>query len=73
MLLLCSTDIISPNTAEQEVENLSGLSSNPEKNIFAIRENGTTCLMAEFSARILVPYEVPSSNEVDVSSLLPMH
>ncbi|KAM8947839.1 lysosome-associated membrane glycoprotein 5 [Pelodytes ibericus] len=51
--------------AEQEVENLSGLSSNPEKNIFAIRENGTTCLMAEFSARILVPYEVPSINEVD--------
>ncbi|KAM5165541.1 lysosome-associated membrane glycoprotein 5 [Mantella aurantiaca] len=51
--------------AEQEVENLSGLSTNPEKNIFAIRENGTTCLMAEFSARIVVPYEVPSSNEVD--------
>lgn len=64
-LLLLLTYIISPNMAEQEVENLSGLSSNPEKNIFAIRENGTTCLMAEFSARILVPYEVPSSNEVD--------
>ncbi|XP_075056837.1 lysosome-associated membrane glycoprotein 5 [Mixophyes fleayi] len=56
---------IGPNLAEQEVENLSGLSSNPEKNIFAIRENGTTCLMAEFSAKILVPYEVPSSNDVD--------
>ncbi|XP_018422252.1 PREDICTED: lysosome-associated membrane glycoprotein 5 [Nanorana parkeri] len=56
---------IGPNLAEQEVENLSGLSTNPEKNIFAIRDNGTTCLMAEFSARIVVPYEVPSSNEVD--------
>ncbi|XP_068135728.1 lysosome-associated membrane glycoprotein 5 [Hyperolius riggenbachi] len=63
LLLLLYT--IGSNVAEQEVENLSGLSSNPEKNIFAIRENGTTCLMAEFSARILVPYEVPSSNEVD--------
>ncbi|KAE8600894.1 hypothetical protein XENTR_v10013445 [Xenopus tropicalis] len=62
LLLLCT---FSCNLAEQEVENLSGLSSNPDKNIFAIRENGTTCLMAEFSARILVPYEVPSSNEVD--------
>ncbi|XP_063774640.1 lysosome-associated membrane glycoprotein 5 isoform X2 [Pseudophryne corroboree] len=59
------SDAIAPNVAEQEVENLSGLSSNPEKNIFAIRENGTTCLMAEFSAKILVPYEVPSSNDVD--------
>ncbi|KAM9317456.1 lysosome-associated membrane glycoprotein 5 [Gastrophryne carolinensis] len=56
---------VGPNMAEQEVENLSGLSANPEKNIFAIRENGTTCLMAEFSAKILVPYEVPSINEVD--------
>ncbi|XP_053565307.1 lysosome-associated membrane glycoprotein 5 [Bombina bombina] len=56
---------IGHNVAEQEVENLSGLSSNPEKNIFAIRENGTTCLMAEFSAKILVPYEVPASNDVD--------
>ncbi|KAM3929955.1 lysosome-associated membrane glycoprotein 5 [Leptodactylus fuscus] len=64
-LLLLLTYIVGPNMAEQEVENLSGLSSNPDKNIFAIRENGTTCLMAEFSARILVPYEVPSSNEVD--------
>ncbi|KAM4771684.1 lysosome-associated membrane glycoprotein 5 [Rhinophrynus dorsalis] len=61
-LLFCT---MGHNLAEQEVENLSGLSSNPEKNIFAIRENGTTCLMAEFSARILVPYEVPSSNDVD--------
>ncbi|XP_075719182.1 lysosome-associated membrane glycoprotein 5 [Rhinoderma darwinii] len=64
-VLLLLAYIIDPNMAEQEVENLSGLSSNPEKNIFAIRENGTTCLMAEFSARLVVPYEVPSSNEVD--------
>ncbi|XP_044147192.1 lysosome-associated membrane glycoprotein 5 [Bufo gargarizans] len=64
-LLLILSYIIGPNMAEQEVENLSGLSSNPDKNIFAIRENGTTCLMAEFSAKILVPYEVPASNEVD--------
>ncbi|OCT77734.1 lysosome-associated membrane glycoprotein 5 [Xenopus laevis] len=62
LLLLCT---LGRNVAEQEVENLSGLSSNPDKNIFAIRDNGTTCLMAEFSAKILVPYEVPSSNEVD--------
>ncbi|XP_073528342.1 lysosome-associated membrane glycoprotein 5 [Phyllobates terribilis] len=64
-LLLLLTYIISPSMAEQEVENLSGLSANLDKNIFAIRENGTTCLMAEFSAKIVVPYEVPSSNEVD--------
>ncbi|PIO40752.1 hypothetical protein AB205_0052200 [Aquarana catesbeiana] len=62
VLLLCA---IGQNMAEQEVENLSGLSTNPEKNIFVIRENGTTCLMAEFSAKLAVPYEVPSSNEVD--------
>ncbi|XP_056423829.1 lysosome-associated membrane glycoprotein 5 [Hyla sarda] len=64
-LLFLLTYIIGPNMAEQEVENLSGLSSNPDKNIFVIRENGTTCLMAEFSGRIIVPYEVPASNEVD--------
>ncbi|XP_075452141.1 lysosome-associated membrane glycoprotein 5 [Ascaphus truei] len=57
--------IFGHNVAEQEVENLSGLSTNPEKYIFAVRENGTTCLMAEFSAKIMVPYEVPASNEVD--------
>ncbi|XP_072265735.1 lysosome-associated membrane glycoprotein 5 [Pyxicephalus adspersus] len=62
VLLVCAVGL---NLAEQEVENLSGLSNNPDKNIFAIRENGTTCLMAEFSAKINVPYEVPSSNEVD--------
>ncbi|MEE6474418.1 hypothetical protein FKM82_010372 [Ascaphus truei] len=64
-MYLCLTDIFGHNVAEQEVENLSGLSTNPEKYIFAVRENGTTCLMAEFSAKIMVPYEVPASNEVD--------
>ncbi|XP_006894307.1 PREDICTED: lysosome-associated membrane glycoprotein 5 isoform X2 [Elephantulus edwardii] len=53
--------------AEQEVENLSGLSTNPEKDIFVVRENGTTCLMAEFAAKFLVPYDVWASNYVDES------
>ncbi|XP_062936431.1 lysosome-associated membrane glycoprotein 5 isoform X1 [Cynocephalus volans] len=53
-------------TAEQEVENLSGLSTNPEKDIFVVRENGTTCLMAEFEARFIVPYDVWDSNYVDL-------
>lgn len=53
--------------AEQEVENLSGLSPNPEKDIFVVRENRTTCLMAEFAAKFLVPYDVWASNYVDVS------
>uniref|UniRef100_A0A8C6XLQ5 Lysosome-associated membrane glycoprotein 5 n=1 Tax=Naja naja TaxID=35670 RepID=A0A8C6XLQ5_NAJNA len=51
--------------AEQEVENLSGLSPNPEKAIFVVRENGTTCLMAEFAAKLVVPYEIWASNFVD--------
>ncbi|EPQ12960.1 hypothetical protein D623_10032303 [Myotis brandtii] len=53
-------------TAEQEVENLSGLSTNPEKDIFVVRENGTTCLMAEFAAKFIVPYDVWASNYVDL-------
>ncbi|KAM9061696.1 lysosome-associated membrane glycoprotein 5 [Sarcophilus harrisii] len=52
--------------AEQEVENLSGLSTNPEKDIFVVRENGTTCLMAEFAAKFIVPYDVWASNYVDL-------
>uniref|UniRef100_A0A8C6XPR1 Lysosome-associated membrane glycoprotein 5 n=1 Tax=Naja naja TaxID=35670 RepID=A0A8C6XPR1_NAJNA len=52
--------------AEQEVENLSGLSPNPEKAIFVVRENGTTCLMAEFAAKLVVPYEIWASNFVDM-------
>ncbi|XP_004383140.1 lysosome-associated membrane glycoprotein 5 [Trichechus manatus latirostris] len=52
--------------AEQEVENLSGLSTNPEKDIFVVRENGTTCLMAEFAAKFVVPYDVWASNYVDL-------
>ncbi|KAJ6659271.1 hypothetical protein lerEdw1_019317 [Lerista edwardsae] len=54
------------NVAEQEVENLSGLSPNPEKAIFVVRENGTTCLMAEFAAKFIVPYDVWASNYVDM-------
>lgn len=57
--------------AEQEVENLSGLSTNPEKDIFVVRENGTTCLMAEFAAKFIVPYDVWASNYVDVRNLFP--
>ncbi|XP_062981932.1 lysosome-associated membrane glycoprotein 5 [Elgaria multicarinata webbii] len=51
--------------AEQEVENLSGLSPNPEKAIFVVRENGTICLMAEFAAKLIVPYDVSAPNFVD--------
>lgn len=58
--------------AEQEVENLSGLSTNPEKDIFVVRENGTTCLMAEFAAKFIVPYDVWASNYVDVRNLFPL-
>lgn len=57
--------------AEQEVENLSGLSTNPEKDIFVVRENGTTCLMAEFAAKFIVPYDVWASNYVDVRNPFP--
>uniref|UniRef100_A0A803YAZ3 Lysosome-associated membrane glycoprotein 5 n=1 Tax=Meleagris gallopavo TaxID=9103 RepID=A0A803YAZ3_MELGA len=50
----------------QEVENLSGLSPNPERDIFVVRENRTTCLMAEFAAKFIVPYDVWASNYVDL-------
>ncbi|XP_042301047.1 lysosome-associated membrane glycoprotein 5 [Sceloporus undulatus] len=56
------------SAAEQEVENLSGLSPDPEKAIFVVRENGTTCLMAEFAAKLIVPYDVSASNFVDTIS-----
>lgn len=52
--------------AEQEGENLSGLSNNPDKGIFAVRENGTTCLMVEFAVKFLVPYDVLALNGIDV-------
>uniref|UniRef100_A0A8D0ECQ4 Lysosome-associated membrane glycoprotein 5 n=1 Tax=Salvator merianae TaxID=96440 RepID=A0A8D0ECQ4_SALMN len=42
------------------------LSPNPEKAIFVVRENGTTCLMAEFAAKFIVPYDVWASNYVDL-------
>ncbi|MBN3271976.1 LAMP5 protein, partial [Polyodon spathula] len=52
--------------AEQEVENLSGLSTSPDKDIFVVRENGTTCLMAEFAVRIVVPFDVLALNGIDL-------
>lgn len=52
--------------AEQESENLSGLSNNPDKDIFAVRENGTTCLMAEFAAKFVIPYDVLALNGIDL-------
>ncbi|XP_062813729.1 lysosome-associated membrane glycoprotein 5 isoform X1 [Anolis carolinensis] len=64
-LFFSPTDATPNSVAEQEVENLSGLSQDPEKAIFVVRENGTTCLMAEFAAKLIVPYEVSASNFVD--------
>ncbi|KAL7871749.1 hypothetical protein SRHO_G00067320 [Serrasalmus rhombeus] len=52
--------------AEQEVENLSGLSPNPDRDIFVVRENGTTCLMAEFAVKFLIPYDVLALNGIDL-------
>ncbi|XP_055494915.1 lysosome-associated membrane glycoprotein 5 [Leucoraja erinacea] len=51
---------------EQETENLSGLSNDPNKDIFVVRENGTTCLMAEFAAKFIVSYDARASNYVDL-------
>lgn len=56
--------------ADQEGENLSGLSNNPDKAIFAVRENGTTCLMVEFAVKFLVPYDVLALNGIDVRNPL---
>lgn len=49
-----------------EGENLSGLSNNPDKAIFAVRENSTTCLMVEFAVKFLVPYDVLALNGIDL-------
>nr|XP_033793543.1 lysosome-associated membrane glycoprotein 5 [Geotrypetes seraphini] len=65
-LYFCFADIFDQSMAEQEVENLSGLSTNPDKDIFVVRENGTTCLMAEFAAKFIVPYDVRASNYIDL-------
>ncbi|XP_077170793.1 lysosome-associated membrane glycoprotein 5 isoform X2 [Paroedura picta] len=65
-LLLAVCVLVGGGAAEQEVENLSGLSPNPEKVIFAVRDNETTCLMAEFAAKFVVPYDVWASNFVDL-------
>ncbi|XP_073195739.1 lysosome-associated membrane glycoprotein 5 isoform X2 [Lepidochelys kempii] len=64
--LLCLLHAMARIGAEQEVENLSGLSTSPEKDIFVVRDNGTTCLMAEFAAKLMVPYDVSASNYVDL-------
>ncbi|XP_051951641.1 lysosome-associated membrane glycoprotein 5-like [Xyrauchen texanus] len=53
-------------SAEQEVENLSGLSVNPDRDIFVVRENGSTCLMAELAVKFLVPYDVLALNGIDL-------
>ncbi|KAG7240187.1 hypothetical protein INR49_027232 [Caranx melampygus] len=58
--------LLSVVLAEQEGENLSGLSNNPDKAIFAVRENGTTCLMVEFAVKFLVPYDVLALNGIDL-------
>ncbi|KAL4630532.1 lysosome-associated membrane glycoprotein 5 isoform X2 [Arapaima gigas] len=65
-LLLCVFVAASRTLAEQEVENLSGLSTNPDKDIFVVRENGSTCLMAEFAVKFTVPYDVLALNGIDL-------
>ncbi|XP_026888603.2 lysosome-associated membrane glycoprotein 5 isoform X2 [Electrophorus electricus] len=65
-VFLCFLWLLSKVLSEQEVENLSGLSANPDKDIFVVRENGTTCLMAEFAVRFLVPYDVLALNGIDL-------
>ncbi|XP_037541694.1 lysosome-associated membrane glycoprotein 5 [Nematolebias whitei] len=65
-LLLLGVLVLSAVLAEQEGENLSGLSTNPDKAIFAVRENATTCLMVEFAVKFLVPYDVLALNGIDL-------
>ncbi|TSK58029.1 Lysosome-associated membrane glycoprotein 5 [Bagarius yarrelli] len=65
LFLLCALSGVSVE-AEQEVENLSGLSLNPDKDIFVVRENGTTCLMAEFAVKFVIPYDVLALNGIDL-------
>ncbi|XP_077407966.1 lysosome-associated membrane glycoprotein 5 [Vanacampus margaritifer] len=57
---------VSVSLGELEGENLSGLSDNPDRAIFAVRENGTTCLMVEFAVRLVVPYDVLALNRIDL-------
>ncbi|XP_039507297.1 lysosome-associated membrane glycoprotein 5 [Pimephales promelas] len=64
-LINCSLSALSVS-AEQEVENLSGLSANPDREIFVVRENETTCLMAEFAVKFLIPYDVLALNGIDL-------
>ncbi|XP_043074600.1 lysosome-associated membrane glycoprotein 5 isoform X1 [Puntigrus tetrazona] len=66
LLLLLSSLLVLCVSTEQEVENLSGLSPNPDRDIFVVRENGTTCLMAEFAVKFLIPYDVLALNGIDL-------
>uniref|UniRef100_A0A665V1F9 Lysosome-associated membrane glycoprotein 5 n=1 Tax=Echeneis naucrates TaxID=173247 RepID=A0A665V1F9_ECHNA len=67
LALICrSALLLSAGLAEEEGENLSGLSNDPDKAIFAVRENGTTCLMVEFAVKFLVPYDVLALNGIDL-------
>ncbi|KAI3363785.1 hypothetical protein L3Q82_001393 [Scortum barcoo] len=59
-VFLVSVLALSVVLAEQEGENLSGLSDNPDRAIFAVRENGTTCLMVEFAVKFLLITEQAS-------------
>ncbi|XP_051909504.1 lysosome-associated membrane glycoprotein 5 [Hippocampus zosterae] len=65
-LLLLGALLLSLSVGEQEGENLSGLSENPDRAIFAVRENGTTCLMVEFAVKLVVPYDVLALNRIDL-------
>ncbi|XP_061561129.1 lysosome-associated membrane glycoprotein 5 [Phycodurus eques] len=58
--------LLSVSVGEQEGENLSGLSDNPDRAIFAVRENETTCLMVEFAVKLVVPYDVLALNRIDL-------
>ncbi|XP_077366824.1 lysosome-associated membrane glycoprotein 5 [Festucalex cinctus] len=65
-LLLLGALLLSVSLGELEGENLSGLSDNPDRAIFAVRENGTTCLMVEFAVKLVVPYDVLALNRIDL-------
>ncbi|XP_065131250.1 lysosome-associated membrane glycoprotein 5 [Paramisgurnus dabryanus] len=66
LFLFCLLCVLSRVSAEAEVENLSGLSPNPDRDIFVVRENGSTCLMAEFAVKFLIPYDVLALNGIDL-------
>ncbi|KAA0708144.1 Lysosome-associated membrane glycoprotein 5 [Triplophysa tibetana] len=63
---VCAARALSRVSAEAEVENLSGLSPNPDRDIFVVRENGSTCMMAEFAVKFLIPFDVLALNGIDL-------